>query len=291
MAANSIVKTISEDSLFKPELVNAGTKLVVVDFTASWCGPCQRIAPEVEKLSRKYPNVVFLKVDVEVCQETAAKQGVSAMPTFQFFKSQTKVDEMTGADHMMLENKIKQWKGDDGEEGGGCGVKGHVDLHSFINKSGCESLNEDNEHTLADALSKGPAYLQSDCDEQLLFTIAFNQPVKIHSIKLQAPNDGKAPKTIKLFINQTKTLDFDSAEQFTPIQTLELTADDVKDDSIIQLKYVKFQNVQNMTFFVKDNQGDEELTVINYLCIIGSTVDTTNMQDFKRISGKKGESH
>jgi hypothetical protein len=37
-------------------------------------------------------------------------------------------------------------------------------------------------------------------------------------------------------------------------------------------------------FFVKDNQGDEELTVINYLCIIGSTVDATNMQDFKRVS-------
>ncbi|KXJ07988.1 Thioredoxin-like protein 1, partial [Exaiptasia diaphana] len=70
-----------------------------------------------------------------------------------------------------------------------------------------------------------------------------------------------------------------------------LTADDVSGETIIPLKYVKFQNVQNITFFVKDNQGDEELTVINYLCIIGSTLEATNMQDFKRISGKKGESH
>ena len=37
-------------------------------------------------------------------------------------------------------------------------------------------------------------------------------------------------------------------------------------------------------FFVKDNQGDEEVTVINYLCIIGSTLEATNMQDFKRVS-------
>lgn len=44
-----------------------------------------------------------------------------------------------------------------------------IDLHSFINKAGCESLNEDNEHTLTDALAKGPGFLQSDCDEQVRY--------------------------------------------------------------------------------------------------------------------------
>jgi hypothetical protein len=75
---------------------------------------------------------MFIGSNVSICnrQETAAKQGVSAMPTFQFFKSQTKVDEMTGADSTMLENKIKEWKGDEGEEGGGCGVKGHVSINT-----------------------------------------------------------------------------------------------------------------------------------------------------------------
>ncbi|EDO26145.1 predicted protein, partial [Nematostella vectensis] len=101
----------------------------------------------------------------------------------------------------------------------------------------------------------------------------------------------QAPKVVKLFINQTKSLDFDSAENFQAIQTLELTPEDVQEDVIIPLKFVKLQNVLNLTLFVKSNQGNEELSVINYLGIIGSPVDATNMQDFKRIAGKKGESH
>lgn len=63
---------------------------------------------------------------LKIYQETASRQGVSAMPTFQFFKSQTKVDEMTGADPKKLEEKIKKWIGDEEDGDGGCGVKGHV---------------------------------------------------------------------------------------------------------------------------------------------------------------------
>ena len=60
---------------------------------------------------------------------------------------------------------------------------------------------------------------------------------------------------------------------------------------LISLKYVKFQNVMNLTIFVKDNQTDAETTKINHLQLIGSPVATTNMSDFKRVAGKKGESH
>lgn len=59
----------------------------------------------------------------------------------------------------------------------------------------------------------------------------------------------------------------------------------------INLRYVKFQNVNNIQFFVKDNQSGDEITQIDYLAIIGSPISTTNMGDFKRVAGKKGESH
>lgn len=59
----------------------------------------------------------------------------------------------------------------------------------------------------------------------------------------------------------------------------------------INLRYVKFQNVQNIQFFVKDNLSGGEITQIDHLAIIGSPISTTNMGDFKRLVGKKGESH
>lgn len=59
----------------------------------------------------------------------------------------------------------------------------------------------------------------------------------------------------------------------------------------INLRYVKFQNVQNIQIFIKDNQSGGEITQIDNLSFIGSPINTTNMGDFKRITGKKGESH
>jgi thiol-disulfide isomerase/thioredoxin len=55
--------------------------------TFNRCGPCQRIAPFFDELARRYPRAVFLKVDVDNCPETAASNGVSAMPTFIFFRN------------------------------------------------------------------------------------------------------------------------------------------------------------------------------------------------------------
>ena len=76
------VKIVPDDSSFAAELEAAESKLVVVDFTAEWCGPCKRIAPFYDELSNKFPRAVFLKVDVDVCTETAGAHSVTAMPTF-----------------------------------------------------------------------------------------------------------------------------------------------------------------------------------------------------------------
>jgi len=56
-------------------------------FIYSRCGPCQRMAPVFDSFATKYPQAVFLKIDVDECHETAASQNVSAMPTFIFFKN------------------------------------------------------------------------------------------------------------------------------------------------------------------------------------------------------------
>ncbi|XP_014245871.1 uncharacterized protein LOC106664560 isoform X2 [Cimex lectularius] len=120
-----LIREIKDDANFQEELTASATKLVVVDFTATWCGPCQRIAPFYEQLSQKYPHATFLKVDVDKCQDTAAIQNVSVMPTFYFFRNKVKIDSMQGADRNKLEEKIKQYY--DATAGGeeDVGVAGH----------------------------------------------------------------------------------------------------------------------------------------------------------------------
>ncbi|KXS18803.1 thioredoxin [Gonapodya prolifera JEL478] len=72
---------------------------VAVDFFAQWCGPCKMISPIFEKLSQdaKYKNIQFVKVDVDELEGVAAKQEISAMPTFLIFKNGTRIGEMVGA--------------------------------------------------------------------------------------------------------------------------------------------------------------------------------------------------
>ncbi|KAL6137508.1 hypothetical protein ACLB2K_062800 [Fragaria x ananassa] len=68
---------------------NETKKLIVVDFTASWCGPvpCCVIAPILAELAKKTPYVTFLKVDVDELNKVAEDSVVEAMPTFMFLKS------------------------------------------------------------------------------------------------------------------------------------------------------------------------------------------------------------
>jgi thioredoxin len=102
------VKVLHHDAEFQRELSAAGNRLVVVDFSAVWCGPCKVIGPIFAQLSEQYPNVVFLKVDVDEMQQTAQQCGISAMPTFQFFHRGIKIDEFKGANPSALQQALQR---------------------------------------------------------------------------------------------------------------------------------------------------------------------------------------
>jgi len=60
--------------------------IVLVDFWASWCGPCLRFAPVFETVAEANPDVVFGKVDTEAEQELAASAGITSIPTLMIFR-------------------------------------------------------------------------------------------------------------------------------------------------------------------------------------------------------------
>lgn len=70
---------------------------VLVDFWATWCGPCQFMLPIFARLSKKYKTIKFVRVNVDDAQSVAARYGVYAIPTFLMFKSGQVVDKAVGA--------------------------------------------------------------------------------------------------------------------------------------------------------------------------------------------------
>jgi thioredoxin 1 len=81
--------------------------LIVVDFTATWCGPCKTIIPYYHELNDQFNNVLFLKIDVDDNEETTHECDISSMPTFQFYKNQEKITQFSGADRNKLLNLIE----------------------------------------------------------------------------------------------------------------------------------------------------------------------------------------
>jgi thioredoxin len=64
-----------------PELAYLGNKPAIVDFTATWCGPCRSIAPILEELAKEYQgHIVVYKVDVDRCREVAEAFGITSIP-------------------------------------------------------------------------------------------------------------------------------------------------------------------------------------------------------------------
>jgi len=85
----------------------ASKKLVVTDFWASWCGPCQQMKPKFAAISDRYAKrATFLAVDVDKAKPIAQKYAVSSMPTFVFFKDGKELDRFSGADEQKLETAI-----------------------------------------------------------------------------------------------------------------------------------------------------------------------------------------
>lgn len=91
------------------ETLKNGELPLVVDFWATWCGPCRMIAPIIEELAKEYDGKINVgKCDVEECDDIAAQFGIRNIPTILFFKGGEVVDKMVGAaSKSKIEDKFK----------------------------------------------------------------------------------------------------------------------------------------------------------------------------------------
>jgi thioredoxin 1 len=97
------------DNDFQTEIETANG-LSVVDFWATWCGPCRMVAPIIEQLATEYEGrVKVAKLDVDTNQQTAMRFNVRSIPSILFFKDGKHVDTVVGAvPKPQLERKIEE---------------------------------------------------------------------------------------------------------------------------------------------------------------------------------------
>jgi thioredoxin 1 len=97
------------DQNFQSEIIDSGAP-ALLDFYATWCGPCKTVAPIVDELAREYSDkgVKVGKVDIDVAGQIAAQYDIRGVPTLMFFKGGKKVDQLVGAQpKKTIESKLK----------------------------------------------------------------------------------------------------------------------------------------------------------------------------------------
>jgi len=105
---DSLTTQVTDDSFAAD--VEQAEGLVLVDFWATWCGPCQIVAPVLEQLASEYSGKIKVtKLDVDANQRTSMKYNIRSIPAILFFKGGKHVDTVIGAvPKTVLQSKIDQ---------------------------------------------------------------------------------------------------------------------------------------------------------------------------------------
>eukprot|EP00667_Euglena_gracilis_P018795 EG_transcript_20004 len=165
-------------------------------------------------------------------------------------------------------------------------MSNYEDLSGVIDTCSLECLNEKPDKNIGRIFPPSGGILESDADEQLLLNIAFTTAVKLYSLELTAPSDGRRPNTVKLFANM-HIMDFANAESAAPTQECVLEwkpHDGTRMKALVLTKFVKFQDVRNIALFVVDNVGGDDTSAISAIALQGSVLSGTNMKDLKKTS-------
>jgi thioredoxin 1 len=95
------VKTLGEYSQ-----ILKNNRYVVANFSASFCKPCKEIAPFIEELVVSYPNITFLKIDIEDASDIIDYHNITSIPFFKFYKNEIEITSYCGTDKRIIREAL-----------------------------------------------------------------------------------------------------------------------------------------------------------------------------------------
>lgn len=256
--------------------LKSSSPLLIIDFYATWCGPCKAISPIFDKLSNDAANSAasFARVDVDKLKSVAQASNITAMPTFIFLANGTKIDEVKGSDRHALESKVKKHvSAMVNSDTSASLVKGMISLRSKLDIKQLELLNAANTSSVRDLFDSASTSktIESDCDEQLMIYIPFQESVKTHSlvIRVNPEETNHAPSHLRVFLNRPNCLSFDDVDRIPATQIINDVSYDDKGVAVVGLRFVKFQKVNSLVIFIEKNAGSEDVTKLQNIEVLG----------------------
>ncbi|QPG99905.1 hypothetical protein C2857_002905 [Epichloe festucae Fl1] len=299
------------------------SKIVVADFFATWCGPCQQIAPVYEALAQTLgrANVLtFVKVDTEKNKALAEEYQVTALPTFILFQDGKATQTVKGADPVELRRIIKKLVTEvdslgEGSSSGSSGddpwvgaeiPRGYSDITHQVEIRNCELLNAEEdagpvkvlfESSKPESLSKAkvPAkdFVQSGADDQLLLFVPFEGSVKLHTLQITSiPEEGQdeisRPEVVHLYINRPQNMDFSEADDTEPTQVITLQPGDwnPQGTASINLRFVKFQKTTTLILYVQKGTDGADAVRLDRIRFIGDAGTKREMGKLQKIGNE-----
>lgn len=112
ITTNTNLLLLANKNDFYRILKETQNRLLLIEFFANWCGPCQTLAGKLEQLAEVYRGkILVVKVDVDEFEDLALEYDVSAMPTFMLMRNQQKLEQFTSSNQKTLDKNLEKYAG------------------------------------------------------------------------------------------------------------------------------------------------------------------------------------